>query len=452
MIMEQGSIATLQHFDSKILGNRRNIHIYLPPDYQRSDTRYPVVYLHDGQEMFGAKDSWKADRTADALIAQGEIPPIIIVAVDCNGQDRRCEMCHNTPSPSRRMGRRGYVPSYSFDGAGRGVLYEQFLVDEVKTYIDQHYRTLPEKEHTALAGSSMGGIVTFRIGIRRPDVYGMLGLLSPALHWETDEFYNSMTYGGPKIWLDSGMAESYYVDNSRQLFRQFRGLGYQSGKDILFYIQPEAIHTSKYFGERFRSALLWFFGAPPQPVAAEIIGRDVVSVSGHHTVLNTLVHCDNGLTYSDMNANYQVFPEEVLAVAPTGEVDAVRPGEATILYQNGGITAEKKVTVVNSLSEFVRIDIHVHVPEPVLESESLAYHYFTRQKLELQKSGPTDYCGTISVPRDWEFDGYIARETAQSIKRAGRLSGEIDDHRMMAGENQSVSYQVESWSERQHFF
>jgi hypothetical protein len=152
-------------------------------------------------------------------------------------------------------------------------------------------------------------------------------------------------------------------------------------------------------------------------------GNDVGS-PGVHRNWNIIRHIgDNGLTYSDMNANYQVFPEEVLAVAPTGEVDAVRPGEATILYQNGGITAEKKVTVVNSLSEFVRIDIHVHVPEPVLESESLAYHYFTRQKLELQKSGPTDYCGTISVPRDWEFDGYIARETAQSIKRKVSILG-----------------------------
>ena len=443
-MMERGTIQILNDFPSEYLHNKRNVAVYLPHGYEDSDARFPVVYLHDGQSMFGT--GWYADRTADRLISSGAVPPVILVAVDCNTQDRRREMCHDTPPQSRRMGRKGYVPCHSFDGEGLGVLYERFLIEEVKGYIDGHFRTKPEPENTAIAGSSMGGIVSFRIGMRHPDVFGKLGLLSPAIHWESDDFYNAMKKNNQKIWLDCGSAESYYVDNVRELARQCLGLGYVYGEDLLFYEEPGATHTAEYFGPRFAWALQWLFGKALTPVKAEILGRSTVSVGGHKTVFNTVVTCDNGLPYTDLRGTYTSNPEEMVSVFPDGQVWASHPGNTVVSYENGKVSAEKKIRVVNSLSEFVRIKIVATVPKSTPANAELTLHYFIYQSQPLVQLTDETWFGEISVPRDWEFDMFLSLDRDYNGPHVAlKADGTRELWRVVAQENQELSLHVEQW-------
>src|SRR5215831_10270041 len=165
-----GNIQHHQSFRSKILGNRRDVLVYLPPGYRRlSGRRYPVLYLHDGQNVFDTATSfagveWGVDETAERLIRTKIIEPVIVVAVANMGEDRVHEY---TPTPGviEAKGRR------KKRSRGLARLYGRFLIEELKPFIDRKYRTKPDPEFTGLGGSSLGGLVTLAIGILYPDAF-----------------------------------------------------------------------------------------------------------------------------------------------------------------------------------------------------------------------------------------------------------------------------------------
>ena len=197
--MIQGRVEIIRNFHSDALNrDDRVFRVYLPPDYDKGGGRYPVIYMHDGQWGFRCEgqeevgDNDGLDVITDELIVSGKIAPVILVGVDCDEKNRRQEMSHSTPPKARRMGRRGYIPCFSFDGQGLGFQYQSHVADEVKPYVDAHYRTRPERENTMITGSSMGGLVSLRMGMYRPETFGLLGLQPPAVHWESDEFYNKV--------------------------------------------------------------------------------------------------------------------------------------------------------------------------------------------------------------------------------------------------------------------
>ncbi|MEP7236464.1 MAG: alpha/beta hydrolase-fold protein [Ferruginibacter sp.] len=149
------------------LNRTRRIWIYLPEVYAKSKKSYPVMYMHDGQNLFDAYTAgfgeWGVDECLDSLIKAGK-PACIVVGID-NGPRRLNE----------------YNP-YEFEqfGKGEGDQYLEFLVKTLKPYIDAQYRTLPSKENTIIAGSSMGGLISFYAMLQYPGVFGKAGIFSPA--------------------------------------------------------------------------------------------------------------------------------------------------------------------------------------------------------------------------------------------------------------------------------
>ena len=452
--MLNGHVEAIRNFTSDALqAADRCFRVYLPPRYEEeTDRAYPVVYMHDGQWVFGCEEGkalsrsvpavYQLDRITDDLIAAGEITPVILVGVDCDEANRRREMSHSTPVKARRMGRRGYIPCNSFDGEGMGFAYQQFITDEIKPYIDAHYRTLPGREHTMITGSSMGGLVSLRMSVYKSDVFGLVGLQSPAIHWETDEFYNSMKKEDQRVWLDCGGAEAYYVDNIRALVKLFLGLGYHDGKDFAFYMQPGARHSGEYFGPRFEQMMKWFFGKPAKPVSAEILSRDNAAVSGHITVLNTLVTYDNGVILSDMDACYR-DTAGLADIDSTGEVHPHAVGSTVICYQKNGITAQKPMTLVNALSEDILLYIKATIPENTPQDGPIVYHFFRDQYLILDKKEDRVYEGFIGVPRDWCFDGHFTR-CAENRDKKTELTL---NRRVVCEESQHLEYTIDGWKE-----
>src|SRR5439155_8758584 len=168
-----GNIKRHRAFHSKVLGNRRDVLVYLPPGYRRfSPRQYPVLYLHDGQNVFDAATSyagveWGVDETAQRLIRKNLIEPIIIVAIANTGEGRIHEYAPTAGA---------IYESALEEKRSRGLAkkYGQFLIEELKPFIDQKYRTRPEAEFTGLGGSSMGGLLTLSLGLWFPDFFRRL--------------------------------------------------------------------------------------------------------------------------------------------------------------------------------------------------------------------------------------------------------------------------------------
>ncbi|ODN30964.1 esterase [Fervidobacterium thailandense] len=250
-----GNIKLIENFYSPELGNYRNIIIYLPPDYESSTERYPVLYMHDGQNIFDKSTSfsgieWEADESAERLIKEGAIRPIIIVGIYNTGVERRNE----------------YSPWVDENyGGGKGDLYAKFIVETLKPYIDANFRTLPDRENTAICGSSMGGLISLYIGLKHNDVFSMLGVMSPAFWFANKKIFdyvkeNEFQYP-TKIYMDVGTAEGsnpeVYLFDARNMNKL---LQMKKNVDLLYLEDRNAPHSESAWARRFPELLMFFFG------------------------------------------------------------------------------------------------------------------------------------------------------------------------------------------------
>ncbi|MEO5907372.1 MAG: alpha/beta hydrolase-fold protein [Saprospiraceae bacterium] len=165
------------------LDRTRRIWIYLPPDYDSTSKRYPVIYMQDGQNLFdnyfSFSGEWKVDESLNTLFDHGDWGAIV-VGIDNGGSQRINEYSNWVNS------------NY---GGGDGELYAGFLVHTLKPYIDLQFRTLPGREFTGIAGSSLGGLVSLSTAIDHQDVFSRVGIFSPAL-WFSDSTFLQVTEKG----------------------------------------------------------------------------------------------------------------------------------------------------------------------------------------------------------------------------------------------------------------
>ncbi len=252
----------------------RDVLVWLPPGYDTAvEKRYPVLYMHDGQQVFDPATStwgidWQVDETATKLIAEGKMKEIIVVAAACTKD--RFEEYATTP---------------------KGELYRKFLIGKLKPFIDQTYRTLPDRENTAVMGSSMGGLASFLLAWYRPDVFSMAGCLSPAFR---DTILREVeAYDGPpknvKIYMDNGgvgLERDLQVGTDRML-ELLPKKGFVFGRDLVWFQDLSAEHNEAAWAARVNMPLLYFFGVgpqewivnlppPPRPIFADRDGEPVV--------------------------------------------------------------------------------------------------------------------------------------------------------------------------------
>jgi predicted alpha/beta superfamily hydrolase len=161
------------------LERTRRIWLYLPPDYDESDRYYPVLYMHDGQNLFDEITSyageWEVDETLNELAQQGYQVPIV-VGIDNGGAFRIDEL----------------TPWYNdeYDAGGQGDEYIDFIVETLKLHIDENYRTLPDAENTGIMGSSLGGLISWYGTLKYPSVFSKSGIFSPAYWINYDSIWN----------------------------------------------------------------------------------------------------------------------------------------------------------------------------------------------------------------------------------------------------------------------
>jgi predicted alpha/beta superfamily hydrolase len=256
-----GNIKRHRAFPSRILGNRRDVLVYLPRGYGRlSLRRYPVLYLHDGQNVFDAATAfagveWGVDETAERLIQRKLIEPLIIVAVANLGEERIHEY-----APTRGVIDAKAKRKRRSKGLARE--YGHFLMDELKPYIDRKYRTKHEAEFTGLGGSSLGGLATLAIGILYPHVFRRLIVMSPSIWWDDFAIYrlvDSIEEKPPlKIWLDTGTAEPGW-EHARELRDRLVEKGWRLFNDLQYLEAKGADHNEAAWAARVDPALRFLF-------------------------------------------------------------------------------------------------------------------------------------------------------------------------------------------------
>jgi predicted alpha/beta superfamily hydrolase len=253
-------IRLYQGFPSRHLPDIRDVIVYLPPGYDDDPERtYPVLYMHDGQNLFDGRTSfipgrtWQVREHADAAIEAGEIEPLVIVGMYNTGDRRLAE----------------YTPERDWQrGGGEAAQYGQLITEELLPWIATQYRVRTDRDSTGMAGSSLGGLVTLYLGLRHPERFGKLAALSPSVWWNHKSILGYLNerapqiWERPRLWLDVGDHEGRRtLHDAEQLARRLKANGWRPGETMHFERVAGGTHDEASWARRVRPMLRFLFPA-----------------------------------------------------------------------------------------------------------------------------------------------------------------------------------------------
>ncbi len=239
-----------QEFEMPGLDRLRKIRVYLPPNYSSSEKSFPVLYMHDGQNLFDDKTSyvgeWGVDEALNQLHNQNKLS-LIVVGVD-NGQAQR--MNELSPWQNNKY------------GVAEGEQYMQFIVERVKPYIDSHYRTLADQKNTAIMGSSMGGLISHYAILKYPNTFSKAGIFSPSF-WYSEQVYKFTEQNAPDekarlFYLMGGNEGSDSVANMEKMVHQIKRQGHSADR-VYSDVVAGGEHNEQFWRANFERAVLWLF-------------------------------------------------------------------------------------------------------------------------------------------------------------------------------------------------
>lgn len=236
------------------LDRQRTIRLYLPPSYHRSEKRYPVIYMHDGQNLFddltAFSGEWGVDESLNK-IAEKQGLEVIVVAIDNGAEFRMNEM---SPWENKRF------------GEAQGKQYMDFIVEVVKPYIDTNFRSQADRLHTAIMGSSMGGLISHYAIHAYPEIFSKAGIFSPS-YWYSQDVFSFSQF--KKSQLDARLYIMYgdkegdgMIADTDKMQRQLRQQGHPA-KNTIFKRVPGGEHNEQLWRAEFSEAIQWLFQQQP---------------------------------------------------------------------------------------------------------------------------------------------------------------------------------------------
>jgi len=248
---EKGEIKVISDFNSPELDTKNTVRIYLPPDYDEGDKRYPVIYMFDGQNLFDPstatyRKAWLIANRLDDLYYKKRTAGIIVVGVDSLESRRTKEYNLYLKSPE---GDKGKVNELS-----------DFYANTLKEYIDKNYRTLEDREHTAIIGASYGAVASICSSINYPEVYGYTGMFS---------YYDNQNPGKMRVYLKNNLTENILTDNRVYFYSGEKDFANKSTKEAyeiakengvknILYVTDEGDHDELSWGSMFENCLEFF--------------------------------------------------------------------------------------------------------------------------------------------------------------------------------------------------
>jgi predicted alpha/beta superfamily hydrolase len=248
-------------FASQYLPDERDLIVYLPPGYEDEPQRaYPVLYLHDGQNLFDGRTSFVRGRTwhvrehADGAIEAGEVEPLVIVGIYNTGDRRMAEYTHEY---NKQMG-----------AGGEAEAYGNLVTRELMPWIASQYRVRQDRDSTGMGGSSLGALVTLYLAFRHAQVFGQLALLSPSVWWNRKSILGYLNehapqiWERPRVWLDVGDREGQRtVRDVEHLARRMKANGWRPGETLHFEKVHGGTHDEASWAQRVRPMLRFLFPA-----------------------------------------------------------------------------------------------------------------------------------------------------------------------------------------------
>jgi predicted alpha/beta superfamily hydrolase len=256
-----GHVHIIRDFPSPQEGFSRTLRVYTPEGYdEHGSHRYPVLYMHDGQNVFAhpesaVYDTWCTNRVLEGMVSEGRVEPWIIVAVD-SGMGRVQEY---SPWDEPRS-----------QVQARGEQYGRFLAEQLKPYVDSTYRTRSGAEWTGTMGSSLGGLISLYMGWKYPEVFGRIGALSPTVMWSERKLFTQWrehTRRWTRIYLDAGSTEYLdgggvalnYGEAAREFYGHLKHLGYDD-HEVILVLEPGGQHDELTWQRRLPFAMRWLLG------------------------------------------------------------------------------------------------------------------------------------------------------------------------------------------------
>lgn len=244
-----GNIKVIPDFKMNTLNRERNIWVYLPPSYDESNDNYPVLYMQDGQSLFKSKETeWQVDESLESIFKDKKAKETIIVGIESDPETRFNE----------------YAPwKNQVNDGGEGDLYVDFIVKELKPYIDEKFRTLKDRENTSIAGASMGGYISLYATMKYQDVFGKVAAFSPIFGFNKAPYVafinKEKMKEDVKIYLDAGENEEEFplaAQDVKEMEELLLNVGFNQ-EHVNVVIDPDGIHRIESWSKRFPEAFIW---------------------------------------------------------------------------------------------------------------------------------------------------------------------------------------------------
>ncbi|NPV02717.1 MAG: hypothetical protein HPY53_15190 [Brevinematales bacterium] len=413
--------------------------ICLPKDYKTSGKKYPVLYMHDGQNL----DKWKVVEDIDQLVAAGLMGEIIVVGIYNRENLRAFDYLPDAPALT------GIVPCGGLDEYGK------FIVEELKPYIDSHYPTLSDASNTGILGSSFGGVASYNIAGWYPDVFGCAGVMSPILRINLDDadtINPTLQFSeNIKMYIDGG-----WMENSNKWWKMIVSMreaklwlmeqGLKDGKNLLYFEDPNGSHNESCWAYRLKTALLYFFGNSGSPVADIVLHIMPAKIGiGDQSSLVAEIIRKNGIHETPFPMKVTSDKPSVLSADDKGVLTGLKPGKATVTVMFGDVKKSVVIDVMEKSRDDTTVKIIVKTPVEIkgLTGNIISVNETSaKEKIVFQQDTPAVWSAVVGKKKG---DRIVFELVNDSGKSAISMKGELLQKKIIFTANIESEINVKEW-------
>ena len=347
----ESKLELISDFESKHVKFARDIIIYLPKSYYKKlNKKYPVIYAHDGQNLFDSRtafmnNDWKMGKTLDELIDDKIIEEVIVVGIYNTGTERANEYTFSVDKRFRNA------------EGGDGPKHARFVVEELKPYIDNKYRTLQDKTNTAIMGSSLGAIASLNTAMMYKEIFGKVICMSPSFWWDSRKILQDIdahTFSPDfKLYIDGGHKEgnktnlfTTTIADMRAVYYKLLDKGLKNHDNLYYYEDLEATHNEYFWSLRVKYPLIYMFGKfdPSIETMKLYTLPEKVEVGSVVTGFAEIIHPFE-LPETRICGDFSVDNHEVATVDNKGFLHIKKEGKVRVSFEADNQSAFRKLDV-----------------------------------------------------------------------------------------------------------